>query len=294
MRNLADALNNLFKEPNLPPAEWDFRLLIHKLPTDKQRHELRAAIYYEYARESPAIRSLSKKYGNLPDQLRRDFQSLRWSGDPAISEPLFFLSSLPFANCILWSEYFPKMPWLLIPQPARDERIAHYLESSSRALFELKALDQVRPWEVSDPATRRFTSSIEHLLIAIDWTGGSNNDIAEALANWIRKNRPSRFPPPHDDASRENVNGAFLTRLAVMRLLHTHAHLDAVDQADRHGLPMPKQQSKALSARKRVLADIRRVFQSEGFKQVTGKPLIPAKEFPLSWRTLAREKRTRV
>ena len=45
----------------LPDSEWDFRSLFHQHANERQRFELRAAVFYEYARESAAIRKLLEK-----------------------------------------------------------------------------------------------------------------------------------------------------------------------------------------------------------------------------------------
>jgi len=151
----------------------------------------------------------------------------------------------------------------------------------------------VRRWEVSDKETRRFTSGIEHLIIAINWTTGSNDDIIAALAKWIRHRRPTQFSAPRSDASRENVTAAFLTRIAVVRLLHNYSHFDALRLAQRYGLKMPKQQSNALRMRQQVRRDIPLIFQSAAFKAVTGRTLISPAECPLSWHTVSEQRRLR-
>src|SRR6266446_3360114 len=208
---LAAALDSI-REPNLPPTEWDFRSLIHKNPSDVQRHELRAAVYYEYARESHSIQKLAEEYAELPTRSKKDFALGRWLAEPPISNGLFFLASLPFWTCILWPEFFPGTPWLAIPKPARAGRIKRYLHSSRKILFEAKrSTKEVQYWEISDADTRRLKSSgIEHRVIMFDWASGSNNEIVDAFARWVRHSRPSQFPSPRSDASRENVSAAFL------------------------------------------------------------------------------------
>ena len=49
----------------LSESEWNFVPLIHRHPTPAERHELRAAIYYEYARESDSLRELARQYAAL-------------------------------------------------------------------------------------------------------------------------------------------------------------------------------------------------------------------------------------
>jgi hypothetical protein len=175
--------------------------------------------------------------------------------------------------------------------PRRQAAVRKYIKRTRATLFELKGYNEVRRWEVSDKKARRFTTSgIEHLIIAINWSAGSNDKIIAALANWIRHKRPAQFPPPQGDASRENVAAAFLTRIAVVRLLHNYSHAEALRLAQWHGLKMPKQQSNALRMRQKVRSDIPLIFQSAAFKAVTGRTLIPPNERPLSWRTVSEQR----
>src|SRR5437763_4140439 len=105
---LAAALDSRLPKLKLPLAEWDFCSLIHKHPTDAQRHELRAAVYYEYARESPSIRKLAKQFSELPRSLR----SQRWTSHRSITDELFFFTGLAFSHCVFWPKFFPTSPWL--------------------------------------------------------------------------------------------------------------------------------------------------------------------------------------
>jgi hypothetical protein len=238
--------------------------------------------------------TVSQRICCVTSAIEKGFQSRRWPAETATSDGLFFLASLTFSNCILWPKFFPETPWLAIPKPIRARRITRYLNSNRKILFEIKKGTKVRYWEISDSDTRRFKSSgIEHRVIMFDWASGSNNEIIAAFADWVRHSRPPQFPSPRDDASRENVNAALLTRLAVMRLLHTHAHRDAVEHAHRHGLRMPKYQGKASSTRRKVRSDIRRIFQAAAFRIVTGETLIPADEVPRCWNTLTEQRRMR-
>jgi hypothetical protein len=278
----------------LSSSEWDFRSLLHKCPNEIQRHELRVAIFYEYARESSTIREIAHQFSKLPSALRREFGLRQCSKHPRITRKLFFISSLPFSHCVFWPTFFPRTPWLKIPPSERRAAVEQYVRRMTATLFEIKSYDEIREWEVSDKETRRFTSSgIEHLAVAIDWTVGSNDQIIAAFASWIRNNRPEALPSPRSDASRENVAAAFLTRIAVMRLLHKYSHYEALGLAQSHGLKMPKQQSNALTARRRVAHNLPWLFQSQAFQANTGHPLIPSAERPRSWRTVTEQQRMR-
>ncbi len=280
----------------LPESEWDFRSLFHKHPNELQRYELRAAVVYEYARESATVRKLAERFSKLPRSLREEFELSRWSKHPSFTLKLFFFTGLPFSHCMLWPKFFPKTPWLEIPISERGAAVRRYIERTSATLFEIKDYEEVKEWkewEVSNEETRRWKASgIEYLPIAINWTAGSNDQIIAAFADWIRHNRPTGFPAPRSDASRENVTAAFLTRIAVMRLLHNYSHYDALELAERHGVKFPRPQSNALSMRQRVRRDIPRIFQSNAVKAVTGRALIPPGEHPLSWHTVSEQRRS--
>jgi hypothetical protein len=156
---------------------------------------------------------------------KRGFALSRWLSEPVISDGLFFLASLPFWNCILWPKFFPETPWLAIPKSARNRRMTEYLHSSRKILFEVKRSTKgLRHWEVSDADTRRLKSAgIEYRVIMFDWASGTNNEIIEPFANWVRHSRPAQFPSPRTDASRENVTAAF-PNTAGSDAFATHAY----------------------------------------------------------------------
>jgi hypothetical protein len=286
--SLFDVLSPRIKwiDQPLAQSEWDFRPLVHNDPSELQRFELRAAVFYEYARESPTIRKLAERFSKLPRKLRENIKLSRWSRHRLITRKLFFFTGLPFSHCILWLEFFPTKPWLEIPVSERCAAVKGYIERTSATLFEIKDFEEVKGWEVSNKETRRFKSSgIEHLVIAIDWTVGSNDQIIGGFGDWVRHNRPKQFASPRSDASRENVTAAFLKRLAVMRLLHNCSHQDAMELAQHHSLKLPKQQSNALIMRQQVRDDIPLLFQSRAFEANTSAPLIPTTEYPRSWKT---------
>jgi hypothetical protein len=279
----------------LAKSEWDFRPLIHKRPTQLQRYELRAAVFYEYARESPTICELAERFSNLPRKLRDKPELSRWSNDRRITREFFFFTGLPFFHCIFWPKFFPKTPWLDIPSAERHAAVERYIERTSATLFEIKDFEDARGWEVSNQEVRRYKSSgIEHLLILINWAAGTNDQIIASFAGWVRNNRPAQFPAPRTHTSRQNVTDAFLTRLTVMRLLHNCSHDDALELAQTHGLKFPKQQSNALLMRQRVRDHIPLLFQSRAFQANTGTPLIPPTERPRSWQTVSYRRRDRL
>ena len=70
---------------------------------------------------------------------------------------------------------------------------------------------------------RYFEGTVERLDVTVDWAVGNNSDIIAAFTDWVRKSRPDWIPETRGDASRANVDAAFLTRLAVMRLMHWYS-----------------------------------------------------------------------
>src|SRR5439155_10991556 len=157
----------------LPDSEWDFRSLFHQHANERQRFELRAAVFYEYARESAAIRKLAEQFSKLPRSLQEEIELSRWSNHRLITRKLFFFTGLPFSHCILWPKFFPKTPWLEIPISERYTAVTRYIERTSATLFEIKGYEEVKDWkewEISNEEARRFkTSGIEYLPIAINW-----------------------------------------------------------------------------------------------------------------------------
>jgi hypothetical protein len=139
----------------LSTSEWDFSPLMQKDLNQMQRFELRAAIFYEYARESVSIRELAKQFSELPRPLR----SRRWATHRSFTEELFFFTGLPFSHFVFWPQFFPTTPWLEIPRSRRETAVRRYIKRTTATLFDLKSYDEVRRWEVSDKEARRFTSS---------------------------------------------------------------------------------------------------------------------------------------
>ena len=287
----------------LADTEWDFRPLIHKNPTPEQRNELQAAIHYEYARESDSIRKLAAEYAALPKHERELvegnfslFDSSRAMFGP-VSQELARMDYVAFWNCILWPEYFPQTPWLEIPPERRAERVQSYVATrGSGCAITVNQWQFLQPERLETPRVpdaRFFISRIESVLLSVHWASATNDDIIAEFDTWVRKSRPKWIGSPRNDASRENVTTAFLTRLAVMRLLHIYPHFKSLDKAQNHDLRMPKQQSNALRMRRKVREDMHGIFQSELFQRHKDEPLIPIGESPRSWATTTEQQRAR-
>jgi hypothetical protein len=249
----------------LDRREWDFRPLLSDEPTFLQKQELRCAIFYEYARESPTVRSLVETLrGGIPSSLTQGMTG------PSSWQP-----------CVLSHPEFPRTPWLGLPTALR-ERLVERCDRRS-TLFEILESERIDVSELSSASHKKYFGTVEKVAIAIDWSAGTNDDIIEAVASWVRNSRPASFPSPRADSSRENVAAAFLSRLAVARLLNHHPHTTALDYALEHGISMFKQQGKAANSRKLVRDDIRRIFGADYFKKTFGKELVPPDELPLCW-----------
>ncbi len=288
-----DALRSGSEEQSgvLRESEWDFRPLIHKHPTQEQREELRAAIFYEYGRESDSIRRLASAYAKLPGPKAMAADLLN-----ARSEALFDFTLIPFWNCIFWPGVFPEKAWLEIPPQERTQRVQTFVKWQQEALLKINEWDELAPYETPKRGGRCFVGTGENLILWLNWANANNSEIVDAFASWVRASRPKEYAEPRGDASRENVTAAFLTRLAVMRLLHSYPLSNILDKAlefEDGKMKMPKLQSNALRMRHAVRRDLHRLFQSESFTKAGGSPLIPALELPRRWTTFSAQERTR-
>jgi hypothetical protein len=277
---LAVALDSSVTKLRLPPAEWDFRALIHKNPTLEQRQELCAAVRYEYARESESLRKLADEFAELPDE---DLEQKATLSYPKRGEFSLF-TALPFWNCVLWPRFFPRIPWLCIPPEERLRRVRSYVKANRLWCLTINELDEPTELELPKRGRRKFIDMKENLIVSIDWAAANNDEIVCAFEKWVRNSRPQDIPEPRGDASRQNVRAAFLTRLAVTRLLHHYPHQAAVEIARNHGLRMPHQQSNALKMRSQFKADLCRIFRADLFDGL-GRLLIPRDELPRCWIT---------
>jgi hypothetical protein len=278
-------------EDGLNDAEWDFRPLVHKKLTIDQRQELSAAIRYEYARESQSLRKLAQEFAALSEHDQEEIGGLTFAKRGTLS----LFAVLPFWNCILWPKFFPNTPWLLIPPEERLRRVQSYVATSPPTPYlEINERDDLREWELPKEGGRTFVGTVENLIVRINWAVANNEEIISSFATWVRTSRPTRIPDPRGDASRHNVTAAFLTRLAVMRLLHRYPHWKALDLARDRELKMPRQQSNALRMRGQVRIDLRKIFQTEVFESTGNPPLVPPDEVPRCFSTLAeRQKKSR-
>jgi hypothetical protein len=271
----------------LSEAEWDFRPLIQRKPSVSQSQELHAAIRYEYARESDAIRKLAGEFADLSEDELEASETLTF---PRRGHLRMF-TAFSFWNCVFWPKFFPRVPWLLIPHEERIKRVASYVAAHPpRAYLEINERDDFEKWELPRERGRVRVGTTENLFVSINWAAANNEEIIAAFAKWVRASRPSDLPEPRGDASRRNVSAAYLTRLAVMRLLHRYRFWDARELALDRSLKMPPRQSNALGMRKEVATDLRELFLAHLFK-LAGEFLIPPDELPRSWSTVAEQKR---
>jgi len=290
-------------------SEWDFRPLTPRSPTRKQWRELNAAICYEYGRESVSLRKLAAEYSTLPDTLKDQVEE-RCSlsllgGHPTatkMSSGLVYFDQIRFWNCIFWPKYFPRTPWLEIPNGERLGRIQQYfytnpparvVEINEPQTVDLLSLLQNEPATaelralLSDRNRRWFTGTGEYMLVRVEYADCNNSDIASAFKELVSKRRPESFPEPRSETSRANVTAAVLNRLAVMRLLNQYSFVDAARLADGQGVTFPIEQREALRMRKRVPPDLREIFLSRSFIEHGLPPLVPSTEFPLRYPTMS-------
>jgi hypothetical protein len=220
MKNrLIAALYSSVVEPKLLPTEWDFRSLIHEEPTVLQRQELHAAIRYEYARESDAIRKLGEGFAELSDDQLEQSRTLMFPKP----RRLRLFTAFPFWNCIFWPRFFPRVPWLEILQEERSERVKDYVAAHPpKPSLEINEVDNFADWELPLKRGRIRIGTGENLIVSIDWSAANNSEILASFRHWLRDSRPGEIPEPRGDASRQNVAAAHLTRLGVMRLLHNY------------------------------------------------------------------------
>jgi len=295
-KTLADAFSSGREERSdvLRESEWNFRPLIHKHPTQNQREELRAAIYYEYARESASICGLAQKYAEWrkPNAAASDTElpePITTASDLCSAEPeaLFHFTWIPFWNCIFWPEFFPNKTWLEIPPQERTRRVQTFVEWQQKPLLKINEWDELAPHEIPKRGARCMIGTGENLILWLNWAVANNREIVDAIASWVHASRPKEYPEPRGDGSRENVTSALLTRLAVMRLLNFYPLAGVLDKAleFKDGeMRIPKLQSHALRMRHAVRRDLHRLFQAESFKKIRVSPLIPALELPRRWK----------
>jgi len=287
MRNrLILALDSFVTEPKLSPTEWDFRSLIHNKPTVLQRQELHAAIRYEYARESDAICKLGEEFAELSDD------QVEQRGTLMFPKPggLQLFTVCPFWNCIFWPKFFPRVAWLRIPQEERTRRVEDYVAAEPPRSLKINEVDHFAEWELPPKTGRIRIGNVENLIVSIDWSMANDSEIVRAFGQWVRKSRPGDIPEPRGDASRQNVEAAYLTRLGVMRLLHYYPFWSAREHALDWELKIPPRQSNALRMRQEVRKDLRGMFGADLLK-LAGKFLIPPEELPRSWYTITEQQR---
>jgi len=203
---------------------------------------------------------------------------------------LRLFTAVPFWNCIFWPKSFPRIPWLEIRQEERTKRVEDYVAAEPPRSLKINEVDNFAQCELPAKRGRIRIGNVENLIVSIDWSVANNGEIVRAFGQWVRKSRPGDIPEPRGDASRQNVEAAYLTRLGVMRLLHYHPFWDARELAlDRH-LKIPRRQSNALQMRQELRKDLRGMFGADLLK-LAGKFLIPPEELPRSWNTITEQER---
>jgi hypothetical protein len=243
-------------------------------------YELRAAIIYEYARESITLQQLVQSSLSFSGHDRYD--------DSAIAK----LKLIRFWNCILWPSYFPHTPWLKISPTDRAERIAAYLKTvRPRPAVKINDRRDWSRWQHAKPVPQRHGTKAT-ITIKIDWAAGNDQEIVKHIADWVRASRPKNIREPRGDGFRENVNAALLKRLSTMRLLHHYPFKQARDFARESNIEFPGEHTDAAKARHAVRRDFHAIFHTQTFTDanVGATPLIPRNEDPIHFSSYRRRK----
>jgi len=237
------------KTPALPREEWDF--------SEVPNNELVACCYWEYARESAFIREVLHSYrewwlaGGRRDE-GCDALFARMDRIQSLGE----VSNVIVRGCsfdprTVWqcvdpdsdSYRHPDAPQLTGSFPAawqslnEDERKCRsHIRTDRKAIplvpfqrgYSFFAADIARWCESQRKEAQRFGREIHPSLFSsgsetgvfqIEWGAFTNDELTEGFRQWVKANRPKRFPKPSGQGRKPGDLRAQLTRLAVMRLL---------------------------------------------------------------------------
>lgn len=284
--------------------DWDFS----RVPDD----ELAACGFWEYARESAFIRDVKRRcidprWGKMTNsQLWEhcgfDLERIQSIGYP--SE--VFLSGFFFNGAEDRIPRHPHAPPITGSFPAawqslsEDERKCRsHIRTDRKAIplvpfqrgYSFFAADIARWCESQRKEAPRlgreihpslFSSGSETGVFQIEWGAFTNDELTEGFRQWVKANRPKRFPKPSGQGRKPGDMRAQLTRLAVMRLLScykaseiftprnddTRAVLESKQFAGRKWLDATKWND----ARREAGQVFRRLF-----------PFLPPAEKPRSW-----------
>jgi len=225
----------------LPCEEWD----LSRVPND----ELVGCCYWEYARESAFIRDVKRRCMDpswremTNSQLREhcgfDIERIQSIGHPSeVFLPGFFLDEAedrkprhPHAPPITGS--FPA-PWQSLSAAERKSR--SQIRSDREAIplvpfqrgYAFFAADIARWCESERNEARKnggeihpslFLGGSEIGIFRIQWEDFTNEELVGGFRQWVKANRPERFPKPSGKGHKPGDWRANLTRLAAMRLL---------------------------------------------------------------------------
>ena len=133
------------------------------------------------------------------------------------------------------------------------------------------------------PASLFWLSGLEMTVVGINWSSFTNDKIVQYFRQWVRKNRPKDMPGPNNQGRKVGDWRAYLTRLAVMRLLSRHKAAEIVnDPKNRFAAVWKANQfsgdkcadvNKWHDARREAARFFRKLF-----------PILPPDEQPLSFK----------
>ena len=83
-------------------------------------------------------------------------------------------------------------PWLGLPHCLRQQLVNCSLRTAT--VWEVLEPENVEIFDLSSASQTKYSGTVEKVAMAIDWSAGTNDDIIEAIACWVRKSRPASFP----------------------------------------------------------------------------------------------------
>jgi hypothetical protein len=235
----------------LSKAEWNF--------DDIPESELRACVYWEYARESGFLRDLKNRCQSPETRQMTNAQAWKWVGfDIEKVQALgpvneVFLRGFFFSPTEDRSEgrhpdappingRFP-CPWQDLPaderacrSKIREERESIPLVPFERAFgfFARELANHIERQQrenthgpktpVPVPVSEKlfFAGGAEIGLFQIEWGSYTNEELRAGFGRWVAANRPPKSPPPDHRGEKPRDLRVALDRLGMMRLRHRY------------------------------------------------------------------------
>lgn len=219
--------------------------------------ELVACCYWEYARESAFLLDLKKRLagwagdGHCPTEVSEGLNRIQEGS----------LAAFFYLDATLENRAFP-CQWQKLPKKERQRLVkmdvglpppfarGGDLAESERAMENAReqmalyraAVDKLHAawpghgegtlrrrglWPKRKPLERVFCEDgYESLMVRIAWESYTNEQIIEAFRDWVKVNRPQRYPVPSGKGHKHISQRVALERLGILRLLHRHRLVD--------------------------------------------------------------------